>query len=256
MGIIDFDIVFERPSGTYFPGEAIKGELKINLDDSKSFKNIKVELFGGADVHWIEQRTQTVPNGDGSSRQETITENYSNHETYIEKEMIVHTGPELSAGIHYIPFNFLLLPNLPSSFEGSDGQVRYYIKAEIVRDWKWNHRVKQHFMVNGILDLNIFPSAKDEGNSRADKKLCCLCCTSGPISAEISTDRSGYVPGEVIGFRAEVENLSRRDMKRSILQLLEIVTYKAAWKSKSSTRIVTEIERGEINARGSDYWDG
>ena len=30
----------------------------------------------------------------------------------------------------------------------------------------------------------------------------------------------------------------------------------AAWKSKSSTRIVTEIERGEINARGSDYWDG
>ena len=38
--------------------------------------------------------------------------------------------------------------------------------------------------------------------------------------------RSGYVPGEVIGFRAEVENLSRRDMKRSILQLLEIVTYK------------------------------
>ena len=56
MGIIDFDIVFERPSGAYFPGEAIKGELKINLDDSKSFKNIKVELFGGADVHWIEQR--------------------------------------------------------------------------------------------------------------------------------------------------------------------------------------------------------
>ena len=42
-------------------------------------------------------RTQTVPNGDGSSRQETITENYSNHETYIENEMIVHTGPELSA---------------------------------------------------------------------------------------------------------------------------------------------------------------
>ena len=38
------------------------------------------------------------------------------------------------------------------------------VKAEIVRDWKWNHKVKQHFMVNGILDLNIFPTAKDEGS--------------------------------------------------------------------------------------------
>ena len=56
MGIVEFDIVFERPSRAYFPGEAISGQLKIDLDDSKSFKNIKVELFGGADVHWIEQR--------------------------------------------------------------------------------------------------------------------------------------------------------------------------------------------------------
>ena len=56
MGIVEFDIVFERPSRAYFPGEAINGQLKIDLDDSKTFKNIKVELFGGADVHWTEQR--------------------------------------------------------------------------------------------------------------------------------------------------------------------------------------------------------
>ena len=39
-------------------------------------------------------------------------------------------------------------------------QVRYFVKAAIVRDWKWNHKVKQHLMINGILDLNMYPSAK------------------------------------------------------------------------------------------------
>ena len=32
-----------------------------------------------------------------------------------------------------------------------------------MRDWKWNHKVKQHIMINGILDLNQYPSAKHEG---------------------------------------------------------------------------------------------
>ena len=63
----------------------------------------------------------------------------------------------------YFPFSFMLPPNLPSSFESKIGNVRYFVKADIVRDWKWNHKVKQHFMVNGILDLNAYPSAKHEG---------------------------------------------------------------------------------------------
>ena len=46
---------------------------------------------------------------------------------------------------------------------------RYYIKADIVRDWKWNHKVKQHIMINGILDLNQYPSAKHEGTKTVTK---------------------------------------------------------------------------------------
>ena len=57
----------------------------------------------------------------------------------------------------------MLPPNIPSSFEGEHGSVRYYVKANIVRDWKWDHKVKQHIMVNGICDLNLLPGAKQEG---------------------------------------------------------------------------------------------
>ena len=86
----------------------------------------------------------------------------------MSQEISLHSGPGLPPGVHYFPFSFLLPPNLPSSFETSTGQVRYFIRATIVRDWKWNHRVKQHFMINGILDLNLYPSAKHEGNAGSD----------------------------------------------------------------------------------------
>ena len=38
------------------------------------------------------------------------------------------------------------------------------------------------------------------------KTLCCLCCASGPIQAEVHLDRAGYVPGEFILVNGSVEN--------------------------------------------------
>ena len=198
-------------------------------------------------MHWTE--THTV-NGNTSTR------TYSNHETYVKEETVLHNGPSLPQGIHYIPFSFVLPPNMPTSFESNIGQVRYFVKAAIVRDWKWNHKVKQHLMVNGILDLNMHPSAKHEGNSRDHKRLCCLCCKSGPISAVIATNRSGYVPGEMIGFNAEVENLSNREMNKSTLKLVEIVKYKATSKTKTVERTVAKLRRGPIGPGTSDFWEG
>ena len=57
---------------------------------------------------------------------------------------------------------------------------------------------------------------------------------SGPISAMVSTDRTGYVPGELIAFAAEVggpargdtrvqvDNQSTREMTGSFLNLVEV----------------------------------
>ena len=32
-----------------------------------------------------------------------------------------------------------------------------------MRDWKFDHKVKEHITVNGIFDLNLIPAAKQEG---------------------------------------------------------------------------------------------
>ena len=55
---------------------------------------------------------------------------------------------------------------------------RYYLKATMVRDWKWDYDVKHHITVNAELDLNMVTGAADGGRSQDHKNLCCLCCKS------------------------------------------------------------------------------
>ena len=127
MGLTDFGIIFERPSKTYFSGEVINGQLVVNLSSPKNFRKIKIELFGSGRVHWTETRSETTA-GDRDGRTRTVTETYSNHETYVKQGTVLHNGPSLPQGIHYLPFTFLLPPNMPSSFESDIGQALPFLR--------------------------------------------------------------------------------------------------------------------------------
>jgi len=256
MGLTDFQIIFENPMKVYFSGQTINGRVLVNLSEHKKMAKIKVQLVGRGEVHWTESRREQRRDSQGESYSEEIYDHYRSTESYLEQEAVVYHGPSLQAGTHLFPFTFILPTNLPSSFETKTGHVRYFVKADIVRDWMWNHKVKQHITVNGILDLNLYPSAKQAGHSRDYKNLCCLCCKSGPIAAVITTNRTGYVPGELIGFNAEVDNQANKEMTGSFLNLVEVVTFKTARKNKTERRVVAEIRRGRIGPGTSDYWEG
>ena len=165
MGLSNFNIQFEKPLKVFFSGEVVNGQVIVDLTDQKKFRKIKLELVGRGEVHWTETRRISRRDSDGNTRSETVTDHYRNSERYFQQEVVLHQGPGLPPGLHVLPFSLMLPPNLPSSFEGQHGNVRYFLKADIVRDWKWNHKVKQHIMVNGILDLNLYPSAQAPGKS-------------------------------------------------------------------------------------------
>lgn len=61
------------------------------------------------------------------------------------------------AGTHQFPFEVPLPIELPSSFEGEHGYVRYCCKATIDKPWKFDHEVKTAFTVLSRLDLNDEP---------------------------------------------------------------------------------------------------
>ena len=165
MGLTNFNINFEKPLKVFFSGEEVRGQVLMNLSSQKNFRKIKLEIVGRGEVHWTESRTVSRTDSDGNRTSETVYDHYRSSEKYFQQEFVLHHGPGLPPGQHVLPFRVLLPSNLPSSFEGEHGHVRYFIKADIVRDWKWNHKVKQHFMVNGILDLNLYPSAQAPGET-------------------------------------------------------------------------------------------
>ena len=58
------------------------------------------------------------------------------------------------AGRQIYPFEFTLPEELPSSFEGAHGYVRYFCKVTVERPWKFDQNVKKAFSVLSQLDLN------------------------------------------------------------------------------------------------------
>lgn len=64
---------------------------------------------------------------------------------------------DLPAGSYRYPFTVLLPKNIPSSFEGGIGYVRYTAEATIDKPWKFDHVTRTSFTVIGITDLNFQP---------------------------------------------------------------------------------------------------
>ncbi|XP_071102891.1 arrestin domain-containing protein 3-like [Haliotis cracherodii] len=254
-----FTITLNNPQGVYSPGQCLQGHLTLELNEDMKMRGIQLQLHGGARVKWSE----SCPKGVGKARR-TVTKHYVAKDTYFNNELVLFgkaTGgdgdtPTLPAGRYTYPFQYQLPPNLPSSFEGTVGRVRYWLKGTILKPWKFDDTTKRAFTVVNLLDLNAEPEAMQGLRGEVQETLCCLCCTSGPISCRFQIDRCGFVPGESIPIKAEIINRSNRKMKRSFAELYMVVTYHAPKKSRTNTKKLGEISHGEILPGESDIWTG
>lgn len=77
-----------------------------------------------------------------------------------------------------------------------------------------------------LYDVSCVPQMTVQGQNQ--KTLCCLCCASGPLSAEFSLQRRGYVPGEAVPLSAHIENSSNRLISKSHVDL-KMVRRRACW---------------------------
>lgn len=187
--------------------------------------------------------------------------NYSSHEQYFENKFNLLGGGsgevELPAGDLCYPFATHLPPNLPSSFEGEHGHIRYTVKATLDRPWKFDQEAKAAFTVISPLDLNTHPTAKEPVKKEVSKHFGFCCWSSGPLTMTVSLPVGGYVPGQDIPISVDVENNSDvpiREVKCTLRKLLTFTVTSPNKSTKKDNITIGELVLGSVESHGTSNW--
>lgn len=255
MGLKHFQIVFDNPTGTYYCGQTVTGRVLLGLNSPKKIRGIEIKFKGEANVAWTE--TESSRRDDGTTEEHTI--NFRGNEQYFCIGYYLVGGSQddfiLPEGEHSYPFSTLLPPALPSSFEGTHGHIRYTVKVKIDRPWKFDHETKTAFTVLCPVDLNTNETAMIPVKQELEKKFCCWCCESGPLTLVFTVPVSGYVSGQDIPVTIEIDNASNVTVRDVICKLKKLITFisKEPYGSKREEAItVGEIVFDGVLPNGSN----
>ncbi|XP_063990814.1 arrestin domain-containing protein 17 isoform X2 [Diachasmimorpha longicaudata] len=259
MGLKEFRILFDNPWSTYSPGQTVTGRILVVVDSVKKIRGINVIIKGEANTCWATDRQELNHEGRYEKESETVT----GHEEYFSMQSYVigtASGDEditIPVGEHSYPFTCALPLNLPSSFEHDYGHVRYTVKAIIDRPWKFDQEVKAAFTVVSHFDLNREARASEPIHQEMSKTFCCLCCGSAPLRVNVILPVKGYVSGQSMPIRVNVDNQSGIVVNTVKLILRKIITFKAnnpRVLTRTEKIVVAEVSKGPVEGdRTSDY---
>ncbi|XP_015118177.1 arrestin domain-containing protein 17 isoform X1 [Diachasma alloeum] len=259
MGLKELRIVFDNPWSTYYPGQTVTGRIIVVVDSVKKIRGINVKIKGEANTCWATDRQELNHEGRYEKESETVTghEEYFNIQSYVVGTASGDDEIILPIGEHSYPFTCALPQNLPSSFEHDYGHVRYTVKAIIDRPWKFDQEVKAAFTVVSHFDLNREARASEPIHQEMSKTFCCLCCGSPPLKVNVILPVKGYVPGQSMAIRVNVDNQSGIVVETVKLILRKIITFKANTPrviTRTEKIVVAEVSKGPVEAGGtSDY---
>ena len=177
---------------------------------------------------------------------------YRNSEVYADiiQEVL---GVNLSPGQTLIPFTMRLPANIPSSFYGDYGCVRYTVRASIMdrHGAVCHYQVERAIMINGILELNTNNAARDTESSGS------VGWKDGVLSATLKVNKTSYINGDVICFSSSVENKKINNLGIVYISLVEIATYRTLHAEKKLNREILRLYYdSRILAETTDTWEG
>ena len=253
MGKVDsFQIILEKPSGIFISGELVRGNLVVRIRERLKINNLRLILKGNGRVHWTESH------GSGKTRR---TVSYIAEEEYAHSNLIflakqANNDCYLEVGEQSYQFQFQLPLNLPTSFEYIHARVRYFLRGDIDIPWAFDKTVYLTITVINHFDLNINPIFRQPIMSEEIKTLCCLCCKSDPIIVKLSISKTGFVSGEMLSFKAILNNQSSTSMKYVSFKIIQYILCITRRKSRTFSRLVIELAcPKKINERMSEEWN-
>ena len=192
---------------------------------------------------------------DSSSLRERTAEKEYLHKTQMLWTSEDHGLSLFPASLHNFPFCFSLPSNIPSSFEGRVGWVRYELFGRIVTGvTKTEHVVKIEVPVLEIIDINQQPLLVVPTNIQVRKRVWNFPCTFGTVSVIVSLARTGFCIGEDIPLNISLENGTRCDIFITA-SLRQKITYTAKRKKRQFDKAtVVRVTSHRFSGRTSTIW--
>ncbi|XP_059192554.1 arrestin domain-containing protein 3-like [Centropristis striata] len=199
---INFNALGER--NTVSSGDLLTGHLSFDITKETKITSITMELKGGVNVQWS--------SGSSKNRRHFSAkiEYFKLKSVILQENNAVGEGTRLQPGTHMYPFTCQFpRGDFPSSFIGANGRINYSLTVSIHRSWRMAKDFAVELKYVNRIDTNQ-PELHAPLSGINGKTLCCLWCTSGPISMKVSTEKKAFMPGETVKIICEFSNGSSR----------------------------------------------
>lgn len=232
----------DNPLGVYIAGQKLSGKAVLITSKKQTVKKISITIQGYAKTYWTE--------GTGDD-----ADSYSGHEDYLHSELPVKTSPngnyfELLPAKYEFNFELMLPAQLPGSYTGRNGKVKYKVLCTVERYLTRNYSYPQPFTVVSKLDLNTNPLYRQPINIETNQKFHLMCCfgNGGRMYIAGHIPVGGFIPGEDIPVKVFTKNSTGFKCISSIIRFVEMAEFRNT--SKKRTKIVNttlmEKEFGKI----------
>ncbi|XP_066918084.1 titin homolog [Clytia hemisphaerica] len=258
--ISEFVVKTKNEKLAYLPGEILRGELYIQLEEKTEVQSIKIFLQGEGAGQWLEQVC-----GEG------LKDKSKDSDGRITKRRILDIGlrafgnsskenkiaPVHDDGRYVYEFQFRIPENLPPTFkspiERDLGHVKYYLKAILQRPRKKDRTSGMAVVLNELIspdrpELSYLPGSSES------KPVTTNCLSTGVLFLESCLSKSYYFQGETIMINATAENESTKSMKELYAKLVRRIRCKARFGTKTYTTDAATTTGDRIPASGSLKW--
>ncbi|CAG5118249.1 unnamed protein product [Candidula unifasciata] len=249
-GVQCFAILTSDPRGLCWAGGVLDGKIVLNITTPLPVRGIRMAFLGEGRVEWTDgvkvkqksKEAKTSKTAWKKVRKLRETEIYSRTTT-----ILFGADPEstfnyiLPAGNHIMPFELPVPSDLPSSFEGTHGYVRYWLECILDVAGNAEQITKKAFTVISKCNLNTDPLADKEIKRQQKVSVCCACCTPGYYDIRYCVARRGYVPGEKILVDIRARNYTN-NIVHLVLRFKMVTSYHAQGKC---LRVKKTLQEGE-----------
>ncbi|KAI9106175.1 hypothetical protein DFS34DRAFT_602480 [Phlyctochytrium arcticum] len=219
-------IHIEEDRTIFTPGQRVEGHLVLDLPMAFDIKLLRVRFAGT-----VQTQLYKADSSIAAQNASNICL-FKEIQTFIGSAVPGEPLENVAAGSYRYPFAFRVPPTqLPASFEGPYGCVKYEVAAVLVRPTHANLLTAVNLTIPSTLDATD-PDLAEPISARASGSAGIWWWKSGHLEVEVSTPRSAYASEEVVPIKIDIINHSGSGAVLKDVYLKQRVMYKTMNESR------------------------